>query len=574
MGSDARHFCWDLSPEQVRLKDFGAVDSTGVCSESRMVLDGGVNADGGVSRRVESCVQRTLSTHRVCSDSGAECFGVYVDSGNSSGREGHLSGGEQGRPCTGTGLGCEPLTPPVERSQAPSERGLAVPSVSTGTDARALRTQGVGNSAPEGGSGSVQPVSLQEDWSGVYARLLQAVQRTRELEVQLSLAKSEMLRLQAECLKSSWARRYVGRPDMMTNVSETGVSWDISMPGVGYQETRPTSMTSATTNQGLILGVAAESRARGNLSSVAQDLPPVLGQTLPGVPRQVYPSQSISSYTNDFTEMASIFRKSETSGEHRAACDCSTASSGTDDDDDDRPSGFKHGTTGPLPGTASLGTKTSLPHFSEHAAMRTSSRSKRRRRTPPLPGTTRYWTESEHRLFLEALKIYGHRNLKAISAYVGTRNATQVRTHIQKYFMRLTREAQRLEEGRKSSPQSAAKTGPQAAASNGDADSVQSDSSKRFAEPNGSALTELNACLQVQHIHAAPRPPEQRPGGPGGSHASKLVEKDKIIDGQTNSVLNHDEADHPREVRRRPFNTVPDTCGVHLLSLVAQENML
>eukprot|EP00871_Galdieria_phlegrea_P000311 jgi/Galph1/1280/GphlegSOOS_G6103.1 len=53
----------------------------------------------------------------------------------------------------------------------------------------------------------------------------------------------------------------------------------------------------------------------------------------------------------------------------------------------------------------------------------------------------RYWTAEEHRRFLEALSQFGHRDLKAISSYVGTRSIIQCRTHLQKYFMRIAREA-------------------------------------------------------------------------------------------------------------------------------------
>mmetsp|Transcript_30103 Transcript_30103/g.80825 ORF Transcript_30103/g.80825 Transcript_30103/m.80825 type:complete len:364 (+) Transcript_30103:95-1186(+) len=49
----------------------------------------------------------------------------------------------------------------------------------------------------------------------------------------------------------------------------------------------------------------------------------------------------------------------------------------------------------------------------------------------------RYWTSEEHRLFLEALEKYGPKNVKAISTYVRTRTPTQVRTHAQKYFLRM-----------------------------------------------------------------------------------------------------------------------------------------
>lgn len=60
-----------------------------------------------------------------------------------------------------------------------------------------------------------------------------------------------------------------------------------------------------------------------------------------------------------------------------------------------------------------------------------------------IPGTSRYWTPSEHKLFIEALLKYGPKDLKSISTYVSTRNMIQCRTHEQKCFMRLMREAQR-----------------------------------------------------------------------------------------------------------------------------------
>ncbi|GJD05651.1 Myb-like protein I [Galdieria sulphuraria] len=53
---------------------------------------------------------------------------------------------------------------------------------------------------------------------------------------------------------------------------------------------------------------------------------------------------------------------------------------------------------------------------------------------------SRYWTPEEHQRFLVAIQKYGHKDVKAIANYVGTRNRTQVRTHAQKYFQRISRE--------------------------------------------------------------------------------------------------------------------------------------
>ncbi|WVY92524.1 hypothetical protein V8G54_031612 [Vigna mungo] len=46
------------------------------------------------------------------------------------------------------------------------------------------------------------------------------------------------------------------------------------------------------------------------------------------------------------------------------------------------------------------------------------------------------WTTEEHRRFLEALSKYEKGNWKEISAYIQTKNVTQVASHAQKYFIR------------------------------------------------------------------------------------------------------------------------------------------
>lgn len=58
-------------------------------------------------------------------------------------------------------------------------------------------------------------------------------------------------------------------------------------------------------------------------------------------------------------------------------------------------------------------------------------------------GKTRYWTEMEHNQFLYAVKLFGPKNYVAISQFVGTRTPKQVRTHAQKYQMKLEREAKK-----------------------------------------------------------------------------------------------------------------------------------
>jgi SHAQKYF class myb-like DNA-binding protein len=49
------------------------------------------------------------------------------------------------------------------------------------------------------------------------------------------------------------------------------------------------------------------------------------------------------------------------------------------------------------------------------------------------------WTKEEHQRFIEGIKKYG-KNWKQVEDYVGTRSGAQIRSHAQKFFIRLERE--------------------------------------------------------------------------------------------------------------------------------------
>eukprot|EP00283_Hemiselmis_rufescens_P016094 CAMPEP_0173437206 /NCGR_PEP_ID=MMETSP1357-20121228/17901_1 /TAXON_ID=77926 /ORGANISM="Hemiselmis rufescens, Strain PCC563" /LENGTH=380 /DNA_ID=CAMNT_0014402369 /DNA_START=277 /DNA_END=1416 /DNA_ORIENTATION=+ len=57
-----------------------------------------------------------------------------------------------------------------------------------------------------------------------------------------------------------------------------------------------------------------------------------------------------------------------------------------------------------------------------------------------MSGQSRYWTAEEHQRFVDAIGLYGPKDVRKIANFVGTRNATQVRTHAQKYFLKISRE--------------------------------------------------------------------------------------------------------------------------------------
>eukprot|EP00826_Nyctotherus_ovalis_P023019 TRINITY_DN1772_c0_g1_i13.p1 TRINITY_DN1772_c0_g1~~TRINITY_DN1772_c0_g1_i13.p1 ORF type:complete len:393 (-),score=83.57 TRINITY_DN1772_c0_g1_i13:55-1233(-) len=53
------------------------------------------------------------------------------------------------------------------------------------------------------------------------------------------------------------------------------------------------------------------------------------------------------------------------------------------------------------------------------------------------------WTKAEHERFLEALKLYG-KHWKLVEKHIGTRTGTQVRSHAQKHYLKISSDKQKV----------------------------------------------------------------------------------------------------------------------------------
>ena len=60
------------------------------------------------------------------------------------------------------------------------------------------------------------------------------------------------------------------------------------------------------------------------------------------------------------------------------------------------------------------------------------------------PGKRGHWTQDEHERFIEAINKYG-KDWKKIMQVVGTRSSNQIRSHAQKYFIKLDKKKQQAQ---------------------------------------------------------------------------------------------------------------------------------
>lgn len=172
-----------------------------------------------------------------------------------------------------------------------------------------------------------------------------------------------------------------------------------------------------------------------------------------------------------------------------------------------------------------------------------------------IPGTSRYWTPSEHKLFILALLKYGPKDLKSIADYVGTRNTIQCRTHEQKCFMRLMREAQRETELRVANVYQA--QGPAGDSSQCGHESQQKTGDGSEPATLSSTSTAVDMCSPVGCISTSP------------SQSSSWSSDVAVTKTEKNTYDNNEPASSNKSAK--DVYSVPASCGLTLLCVVSEE---
>lgn len=86
-----------------------------------------------------------------------------------------------------------------------------------------------------------------------------------------------------------------------------------------------------------------------------------------------------------------------------------------------------------------VSTKNELSVLENRFKLKPEQSYKKETKASRLGKSTGRWTQKEHILFIEGLKIYG-KNWKKVESYIGTRTGTQIRSHAQKFFNRIKKE--------------------------------------------------------------------------------------------------------------------------------------
>jgi SHAQKYF class myb-like DNA-binding protein len=139
------------------------------------------------------------------------------------------------------------------------------------------------------------------------------------------------------------------------------------------------------------------------------------------------------------------------------------------------------------------------------------------------------WTDEEHELFERALQIYG-KKWKKIEAVVGTRTATQIRSHAQKHFLRLKKTVQSDSEGGGSSVSELPGTSSEAGGEPGDVEKQYLLSCIQYVGHLNSLLEgEIRKYSALASPAAPPPATEDFPSAGSAFKRIKLEESDETV---------------------------------------------
>ncbi|KAK1869143.1 hypothetical protein I4F81_011625 [Pyropia yezoensis] len=409
---------------------------------------------------------------------------------------------EEPKPLISTGLLPDPPMPlPAMSDSSPSSAGAVaeaaaaavaasppLPRSVTGLATAAAASGDVGTSATETGMGSAMPTKAvasiaspvgvpattpppaggDESQFATHAVLMQQQQQIHSLEVQLASSQAEIARLRRIARGSSASMPSFGTASAASPLADLGAAAALGFavgsasPATGLPpEPAPPPPVVAGLPSGVPLGGRGSSiPASAALSSGALSLPgvPSMGDPRPVSargPSASSPSLIVSAALPLPTATGGLPSSVPLPSQPPAGVSPPRASAGAASRAGSTTAVVPAGSVAVTPGsgaaaaaTAAAPAATASAAAPVPAAAATSG--------PKKGGTSRYWTAEEHARFLDGLRQFGAKDIKGIARHVGSRSATQVRTHQQKYNLRLLREKEKANSANGGSAGSAA----------------------------------------------------------------------------------------------------------------------